>query len=108
MPLDSLIIQNLKRQSTLDEALEADIEKAFKTLSLDEILSNPSAVLGIFAEDLGQLIIDRHATKYILEGVKFSDAVDDKDGKLNFNENPDDNPSNEEIDGESKHRSQAT
>ena len=99
MPLDSLIVKSLKLQAEIDSEVETDIEKAFGQLKLTEILSNPNGVLQIFSEELVQLIIDRYATKYIAEGVRFANEVRGENEKLSFNKSPEDNPSNEEISG---------
>ena len=98
MPLDSLIVESLKRQAEIDALVEADIDKAFGQLTLEAILANPAGELQIFSEELAQLIIDRHATKYIAEGVRFANEVKGSDDKLSFNENPEDNPSKDGID----------
>lgn len=105
MALDQMILENLRRQAEIDQEVEKDIDSAFKGLSLDEIMANPSAALQVFAEDVAQAVIDRHATKYIAEGVRFADEVLKSGEKLEFNADPEDNPSKEEISGDGNGKS---
>ena len=108
MPLDQLIVKSLTRRATIEEEVLQELELAFKELDLADVLTNPNASLQLFSEEVAQRMIDKHALKYVAEGVRFANEVQEHDGKLNFNEDPSDNPSKEEIEGNDNGSSQDT